>query len=578
MLDAYYSINGITSDKFEPKNAQELEVLATFDGNAVQPNITLSEVEFVQEGAVACNDYIDNGINGGYGIFEPLPFDITLKQYTDQYNAFNGLIDLADNYYREDQFIKVKIREKYGINTLEQNAQSNSFMFLESKGVFSASDYINVPYVRNDVPEYLQFAILSLTTFIFAKEIVESVKQTALGIKDSVQETAGGATGFIGAAIGIAIEIIIVTAYTTTMIIYLYKLIEQVIASVYSDVRYYKGIKVLTMMQKSCAYFGMTFKSSILEGAYANMVYLPIKTQKGNPNTSNIKFDKTGLPEKGYGYNLYEVYRLIMDMFNAKFLVKNGIVYFESMDNDVFWEQQSTYILPDIEVLNNGYNTDELVANFLLSMSTDDNDMNTLENFTGTNYEVITESISSPNIQQTSIKGFREVGLQVARGTRKTQLTLVEDLLKGLTSIADLLINIFGGGKTFADKINNRIGMLMLTSDSVSVPKLLICDNDGKISTQNALLINAKYLYLNYFKSSSLVSGKYQFKYYKNVVIPFGFTDFLKTIEFGWFKDKDANIGKFDKISCNFNNDFATVDYRIRYKYTNNLKETFIEA
>jgi hypothetical protein len=267
-----------------------------------------------------------------------------------------------------------------------------------------------------------------------------------------------------------------------------------------------------------------------------------------------------------------------MDMFNAKFLVKNGVVYFESMDNDVFWEQQSTYILPDIEVLNNGYNTDELVANFLLSMSTDDNDMNTLENFTGTNYEVITESIASPNIQQSIIKGFKEIALSTARGSSKETLTDVEKALKTLLGIVDSVVGIFGGGKTFANTIKNRIGMLNLTSDSISVPKLLICDNDGKISSLNSQLINAKYLYLNYFKSSSLVSGKYQFKYYKNVVIPFGFTDFLKTIEFGWFKDKDANIGKFDKISWNFNNDFATVDYRIRFKYTNNLKETFIEA
>jgi len=576
MLDAYYSINGVTSDKFEPKNANEIEVLATFDNNSTQPNITTSEITFTQEAAVYINNYIDNGISGGFGIFEMLPFKIQLKQYTDEYNAFDGLIDLANDLYREDQIVKVKIRDKYGLNNLEDKATAISWAYLYSKGIITDSDFTKTGYVINDIPDGIKLAMLSLTAYMIGKELVELIKQTALGLKDAIQETAGGTFGFIGAAIGVALEIILILAYAAAMLIYLYKLVEEIIAQLYSDVRYYRGMKVLRMMQSFASYYGMTFKSSILEGTYKEMIFLPQKKIEGNKNISSKEKDKYGYPEYGFGYKCIDIFQLLMNQFNGKYLIKDSIIYFESLDNTSFWELNSSYIMPNIEILNNGYNTDELYANFILSYETDDLDLNTLNEFTGTNYERITESILSPNRQQTSIKGLKEINFQVARASRKTSLTTVEEALKTVMKLVDSLVNMFGGNKSFANEIENRVGMMNLTNDCITIPKVFIAESE-KISASNTTLLNAKSLYLGFHKTTSLVDAKNQYKTYKQIQIPFGFTDFLKCIQNSWFKTYDGRIGKFETINYNFNNDFATVDYKIREQYTTNLKEIFIE-
>jgi len=576
MLDAYYTINGVTSDKFEPKNSNDIEVLATFDRNSIQPNITIQEIEFVQEAAEYINNYIDNGISGGYGIFEMLPFKIELKQYDDEYNAFEGLIDLSDGLYREDQYVKVKIRDKFGLNNLEDRARAVSWAYLKEKGYITESDYTKTAYVINDIPDGVKLAMLALTAYLMSKEIIEAIKQTSTGIKDATQETAGGVTGAIGAAIGIALEVILVLAYMVAMLIYIYKLMEEIIAQIYSDVRYYRGLKVLKMMQSFCSFYGLSFKSSILEGIYSNLVFLPQKKYEGNRRIDTHEKDPNGFPEYGYGYSCFDIFQLLMDMFNAKYVIKDNTLYLESLNNTAFWELSGTYIMPNIEVLNNGYNTDELNANYLLSFTTDDIDMNTLNNFKGTNYQVITESIASPNRQQTSIKGLKEINLSVARATRKTELTLVENALKSLMSVVDGLISVFGGSKSFSGEIKNRIGMMNLTSDAMSVPKLLISDGE-KIAINNNILISASYIYAGYHSQLSFVSGNNQYKLYKGVTIPFGFSDFLKCIDNAWFVTESGEKGKFEMIHYNFNNDYAVVDYRIKQKYTTNLREFFIE-
>ena len=578
MLDAYYSINGVTSDKFEPKNANEIEVLATFDNNSTQPNITTSEITFTQEAAVYINNYIDNGISGGFGIFEMLPFKIQLKQYTDEYNAFDGLIDLANDLYREDQIVKVKIRDKYGLNNLEDKATAISWAYLYSKGIITDSDFTKTGYVINDIPDGIKLAMLSLTAYMIGKELVELIKQTALGLKDAIQETAGGTFGFIGAAIGVALEIILILAYAAAILVYIYNLVEEIIAQIYSDVRYYKGMKLSTMMTRFCDHIGITFQSSIFTGAYKDIVLLPQKNQKGNATKNQTKFDVYGFPEVGFGYGCFEIINFCLDLFRAKLLYKNNILYLEPISNYSFWEQNSQYILPEIEVLHNGYNTAELKANYLVRFETDDLDTNTIENFKGCNYEVITNSKTTPDLKRTSIKGLQDVSLPVARATRKTKLTAVEEVIKALASAVDGISGIFGGGKSYADLVKNRVGMMNLTSDAMGVPKLLITDSSGKITTTNDTLLTAKSLYLAYHISSSFVNGKNQYKMYNNVIIPFGFTDFLKCIDYGWFKTIDGAIGKFDKISYCFNEDYATCDYRIREDYTDNLVEIAIEA
>lgn len=580
MQEYEFSINGVPDREYQPKDLQDLNIIATFDNSSIQPNITTTEIELLSKARKDILNYIAGGLTGSTsGIFEGLPYEIKLKRGTATYNALKCLIDFTDDFKINDTSINCKLLSNDGLNDITNKAQALTFGYLEDQKKITQSDYVAVPYVINYIPDYIQLALLSISVYMLTKELKETMPKLAEHTQ-AVITAATPSVGFpsinIGNVIIQALKLALLIAWIGLMIAAIAKMINQIINSLYSDVRYHKGMRIKRMIDICCEHLNLTLSSTLFSGVFKDLLFLPAKTEKGQAGKIG---KQKGIPTSAsYGYTFYEILQLVMKLFNAKLLVKDNILYIESLQNTAFWERNSTYILPDIEKLTYQYNTNELQGTLLLRFDTDISDLNTIDNFSGTNYERLTIPISRANQENVLIKNLQEISFLVARGTRKDDLTLIEETLKTMLAIADILtVNAFHFSSKFKQ---SRVGALNLTSDNFSTAKLILIDSADKVSNNNDTYIRAKYFYDNYYKITSFVENNFnnnQYKVYKDITIPFGFTDFLAVIMNSYCKTKQGETAKIDKLVWNFTEDFAVIDYRIKEVYTKNLREIFIE-
>ena len=582
MIDYTFILNGIADEKFQPKELEALEIVADFDDTA-QPSISASELTFINEGADVVNKYIDGGLNGSTrGIFEGIPYEIQLLGTLPPYNAFKGFLDLLQIKRQCDQ-VTVKLVGDQSLNTFSERCQATTFGYLESIGLFPQSSQVPVPYVINYIPDGVQLITVGISLYLISKEVYDAVPKLIQYVIDLVLAaipTVGlGVTIDVGNILIQVIKLILLLVYVILLCIAIIKLIKTLFEEIYSIKRYHKACKLKILLTQACSYLGYGFNSSVFNSPspFENIVYLPVKDKKGQINPAG---SDSGIPNSmGYGYTVYEMFELVQKMFKAKLLIKNGIVNLEPKANLSFWKLNSSYVLPDIETLVHEYNTDELNPNYIIKFGYDISDINTIDNFTGTNFERITSPLLINNQQHLKFGGLDEIELNVGLATRKDSINVMETILQALAQVVDTITGLFGSGSNFANGFLNRIGSMNVSSHFGWQPKVLLLDSTGYIPVNHRTYLCAKYLYYNYHYIDSFVANNYggQFTIYKDITIPFCFHDFLQTYQSSYFTTVNGLVGKFDKITWNFTQMYAKVDYRIQTPYTKNLQESFIE-
>jgi hypothetical protein len=81
-----------------PIDWQSINVLATFDNESTQANISSSQFTFTLSERAKINNYINAGLTGGVGIFEGMPFSIRTYNNINNEVAFDGFLDLTNNF------------------------------------------------------------------------------------------------------------------------------------------------------------------------------------------------------------------------------------------------------------------------------------------------------------------------------------------------------------------------------------------------------------------------------------------------------------------------------------------------
>jgi len=552
-----------------PLNARDVQILATFDNEATQANITTESFEFTLEEAEKIRQYIIDGMNSGAGIFEGMPFDITTYNQSNQYLAFKGYLDLSDGFIDTETNVLCNIKKSNGLNSLDEKISALTFGYLESIGVISSSEYIDTKYIVYNKVELIEILIANIVLFLLIKETVQAIKDTAAAVATVVGLLTASFPPGLGAFIYAVAIAIIQSVYTTLLVIAIIDMMEKLINSLMPPLVPTKALKIRASMEKIAIKLGYVFISPIPE--LDTYVYLP-----SNPSTDEGL--TSGLPQSSdYGYRVNDFFKLLQDLFNGRYAIVGNELHFRK-ESDPFFEQQSTWIAPDVKNDRVAYNTNEFQANRIIAFQTDLMDNWTINNFTGTNYEVITDANVVNNVEAKYLKGLDFVNIPLALGNRKNELTDLENILSSVASFADGLINTFGGSSDLEGQIEGKIGYLKVSQNDYSLPKLLTLVGD-KLPANHRALLSAKYLYENYHISKSFVQNNYygQKYVYNDIEIPFGFEDFLQLINNSYFTTSDGYSAKAIKIEWNILKDKAVLSYWIRKPYTTNLKETFIE-
>ena len=162
---------------------QGLQIIATFDNDNNQPNITTSELTFSLDMGRKLIEYIDNGAVGiGNGIFEGVDFEMKLN--TPSTDVFKGIVDLADDIEvnKEKQEVKAKLLQLDGLNTFANVSEAITMGLLESEGRFTSSDYVDIPYIKETEFDYLGTAILAISIFQIKQQLQQIINLSLIHI------------------------------------------------------------------------------------------------------------------------------------------------------------------------------------------------------------------------------------------------------------------------------------------------------------------------------------------------------------------------------------------------------------
>lgn len=573
-----------------PENLPEINLSANWgesDGQDEQ-EISTSSITFVLEDAKKLNDHITQGLNGGVGIFEGLPYKIGL----DSQNIFDGYIDLTnDAEFIEREKVIAGIVKQGGTDWLNDNADGISFGYLRDKGFLTDSDYTVVPYVLNFRPEAFAVGQLTIAFFILQKELFQGIQDTAEAFANLTEAsipsfTAVGLPVFnVGKIIANAIRLAAQIAYTTAILIALVRTVTDLINQFFPPVRRYRSMTFKRMFEVGLNYFGLEFQSTIFDsGRWKNATYLPSKSKRGGLFGNTDQFGHPNLNSSMYNFG--DFIREMLKTFNANFKIDNGFFVFERRD---YWDSLSTYVLPDVETNQTArlseyqLNTDEFVKNYFISLQTDIQDQNTLENFAGTNYQVIAEPIAVNNKKMVIGKGLAQVRPPFAKGTRKDGLNTYEKSLLGVAKLSDTVINLFGGNSNLASQIRNRQGMMSLSGDTTTVDKILFMDGEEmEVNQPTAEMLWSDFHFIESFVeiadpiTGDLVHNQYVIKSADK--IDFCLDDWNKVLSNNKFTTSDGTEGEIITIDWDFQVGVANIQYKIKQLYTKNLKLVFNEG
>lgn len=572
-----YLLNGVQYNA--PEGWEDVTIEANYENDNVQPSLTVSDFTFNLEARNVVNDWFHGNIGG----FEGMPFELILYNNQSQQVSFKAFLDFYSNYEEllEDGKINTSIVKEESIDDLYSKLESLTYGYLEGIGAIGQGDYLDCPYVVEKKFNLFEIVMTATMTYLMVKELAEAVANAADAIASvtSLALFVGVGSTALGAALLAVLKALILIAYAAAILIAVINLSKQLMEALVPPKRTHKVIKLRTALEKVVDYLGYTLEAP---AKALDVYYLP-----SNPRTDEKKADgflnfakgtPSGIPNVvDYGYHCSDMFNLAKTLINGKIALINGVVHIRAK-GDSFWQQQSTWSLPDVLIESKRYNLNELKSTKVIQFKLDQNDEWTIDNFKGTAYEIKTTPITVQNSKAVLLKGLEEVKFNVALGSRKNELNAIENLLKTLGGLIDKTTGVFGGGTSFAAAIKSRLGVLKVTNNWHTVPKLLPLKGT-KLPLNHSTLFNSKVLWNDYLSYDSFVKNGYkrQRAIYNDVTIPFGIEDFKQLTKNPFFKFK-GNTAKIIKFAWTTGKDTANVSFWVQETYTTNLQETFIEA
>ena len=507
-----------------PEEWESMTYSATFENGSVEGNISTSTMTFFLDAAKSLHQHRVNGLSGGTGIFEGPCAKVFDQDATTTIPMFDGFVDMANDEYKERDFkgpnftdpteVVASLKRLNSLNELDERAKHNTMGYLESIGVFSDSDYVDVKWVIEQRFDPVGLVLTFSVTYMFIKEVGEAIERVKKLAADLSAHVAGGATGPIAAGIWLGVVILINILYIATMLANVINLMEKTINNLISPIRIHKGIRLRTLIENSLNHLGFQLDCDIVE--LDTFVYLPSRPNGTGTLVDKIlnlvKVNNKGIPNGAadFGYFVSDALELVLRLFNGKSVIQGNTVFIRTESSE-FWRRNANYTLPDLLLDEVEFNTDELKANRLHRFETDISDEFTISDFDGTNVEYITTPLTVNDQRKNGIRGLDDKSIPMALGNVKGELGAIENAVLAVAQFAEDAVNIFGSNKDFTSKIKNRVKILKMSGDTFNVAKLLYMpNNDGLIPLNHRDFLSASVLADKYYSKRILRGERLQ--------------------------------------------------------------------
>ena len=504
-----------------------------------------------------------------YGPFEGIPYTmITQGNETLEY-----YVDLQEEPIFRDYEIEVKVKKRGGKDNFFDRAEGTTWELMASKGVVFPS--FDIPYVILPDNAVATAIGLGVSIYILTKDIIDQIQALTISITtiiDSVTpETGAGVTLDPGELATLVVKTLLQIAILALTIVALIKMVQSFFELIFPKIRNLQGIKVKALLTAGCNYLGYQFSSTLLDGISGLTICpVPLVKDKGSfwdflQNDLNFAYTKGYPTASDTTPTLDSLLNAMETTFNARTRVRNGLVELERRD---YWQDiTSNLIIPALNLQDKRQseytlNVEDIWKRTYIHYNVDFSDMYSVDYYDPTDAEYSTEVVLVNNPDLVSIRGLNEIIIPFALGTRKDSLNWLEKFAKGFFSVADEIINTFGGNGNYEAKIEARIGVLKLSQQFFSTSKLMYTVG-GRQPGNYADLIKAGTIYNNYHKINEIQVNDY--KIISNAPVRMNGQEFVTLL--------DNNYAIIDGLVC----EILTIKFKdeeslatISYKQPNN--------
>lgn len=564
----------INGTEIAPRNLQEIGVVSDFTDRPSELELNVDTIILPREAMTIVQNHLQT-----QGPFEGLPYTITMGTgITLEY-----YIDFLENAIFRTHEIEVKIKRRGGKDQFFDNADGLTFELLNTKGV--QFDLIDTPYVIIKDNAVELGVSLAISLYIMTKELIQAIKDLAIAIKDLIAAVTPNATvpplPPLGAILGLVVAVIAQLIYTAAVLVAVVKLAQQLFELIFPKVRYFNSCKVKELLSKGCQYLGFQFQSSLLDSiSGVSVLPMPILKEKKSiwqflQNDLNLAFNKGYPTALDSTPTLGSLLSAMESTFNARTKVINGVVYLERRD---FWQNITpNTIIPALALQGDRQdeytlNTEEAWKRYWIHYQVDYADTHTLDYYDPTDAEYSTEPVSPINSDLVTIKGLNDINIPFALGSRKNGLNWLEKFVKAFFELVDSVTGVFGGGTNFASIIENRIGVLQISSQFFGQTKLLYLVG-GKQPANYASYLSAPNLWKKYHYINQIQLNDYKVR--NAIRTRISYQDFVD-LQTNNFADLDGVVVEILRIEYIDEKSQALISYKEPFDYANGHVSTLI--
>lgn len=555
-------INGV---EVNPRNLQEIGV--QYNGSNISTGLAVN----VDSILLVREDY-ENIIKPHIqqlGFFEGIPYTMV----TNSGIPVDYYIDLKENPIFRDFEVELKIKKLGGFDQFAEKARGTSWE-LVAKTISIPS--FDVPYVIIKDDQAVTAISMAITLYVMVKELIDATKQLIATIVDligSVTPNVGaGVTMDIGDIISQVIKVIFQIAYVALLLSAVIALGKQLFELIFPKIRYFKGVKYNDLLRVGCQYLGFNFQSTVL-ASMSGLTVLPKPLKKQSKkwfmfqqNDLNLAFNKGYPTAQDTIPSVWQALEEARKLVNGKIRIIGNTVHLERRD---YWSTVSPNNLTPALALQQEAsdewtpNTDEVWKRAYISYQVDPTDLHTFDNFEGVDAEYDARPVNVVNQNLVTITGMKDVSLSFALGARKDQLNWLEKLVKSVFKVIDKVSSTFGGNSSLVAKIENRIGVLVISQQYFNTTKLLYTVG-GKQPENYLSYIRASEIWKRYYTIDQIENNGWKIR--NDVPIVINDQDFVNLLNNNWV-DIDGKMCELTEFLYIEDSCTLSASYREPYNY-----------
>ena len=566
----------IKGQEISPDNRFDIVVSIDFDARIDQQKMTTDTLVLSREGNKIVKDHINQG-----KLLEGIPYEVEFApQQSIQY-----FVDLTSEMKVYDNKVHVTLKNYLGHDQFFDKAETLIWDLVNLSNPITGID-IKYQILPQDANARALMASLGLFTISMSiAQQSREVKERAISVAWATQPLYGvSAVGPVlvpdwkSIVINI-LKLVIALVFTAILLFQAVTLGLEIYRLLNPPLNILKASTAIDLLKKGCNHLGFTFKSSILEGDYKDMVILPVPQ-----NRTNVKWYDVFSGDFGTGLNkafpqasdtvgtLGSLIYAMENMFNAKAKVQNGVVQLERWD---YWklnanQQLSSSLVVQADRVNAfEYDFSKLFKRYYIHYLTDYSDYNTLDAFENNLAEYSLDTTKPTDLKLNLIKGLQEKTIPFALAKRKSKLTWLEKQFLGLYKAIDKL----SAGKTGLVAKKNKYGAIQITDAFFSTTKIFMWDKAfGARENQDLLKPTNLWDKYHYINNPEI----YQYIIKRGVKIKITSAEFLGILNKN-FVLIDGKLCEITKLDYFDERNYAIIDYKEPYNvFTNQFKLTKI--